>query len=135
MRWVVVPVLLGAAGCAALPGWLGGRVDRVQPGLLAIITVSPAVDAQLSQPGVHAFCAVRWQRRADTLEVETVAPSPEVVSVRCNGEPVLLSRPTCTFTAHEAIFYAVTTPVVAIRCPYGAGGYITGFSKSQRGRP
>ncbi len=55
--------------------------------------------------------------------------------MRCNGEPVLLARPTCTLTAHEAIWYAASTPIVAIRCPYGAAGYVTGFSKAQRGEP
>ena len=70
---------------------------------------------------------------ADTLHVEAATPSAEAVSVRCNGEPVLLARPTCTLTAHEALWYAVSTPVVAIRCPYGAAGYITGFSKATRG--
>lgn len=128
----LVALAIGAAGCAALPLQRGGNMGP--PRLLAAIHVTRDVDDLLSQPGVHGFCAVGWQRRGDTLDVASATPSPEQVSVRCNGEPVLLSRPQCTLTAHETIFYAASTPIVAIRCPYGAAGYITGFSKAQRGR-
>lgn len=132
MRAVCYAALALVTGCAALPGW--GR-DPVRPRLLGAIQVSASVDAGLSAEGVRAYCASRWRLDADTLHVEAATPSPEAVSVRCHGEPVLLARPTCTLTAHEALWYAVSTPVVAIRCPYGAAGYITGFSKAQRGRP
>ena len=132
MRAVAYAFVSVLAGCAALPGW--GR-DTVQPRLLAAIRVSQPVDAGLSADGVRAYCARQWRLDHDTLHVETATPAAEQVSVRCNGEPVLLARPTCTLTAHEAIWYAVSTPVVAVRCPYGAAGYITGFSKAQRGRP
>lgn len=132
MRAFVLPFVLAATGCAALPRWGG---DAIRPRLLGAIRVSASVDAGLSAEGVRAFCASRWRLDTDTLHVDSATPAQEQVSVRCNGEPVLLARPTCTLTAHEAIWYAASTPVVAIRCPYGAAGYVTGFSKAQRGKP
>ena len=124
---------LGATGCAALPF---RRWDDMEgpPRLLAAIEVSPVVDAELSRPGVRGYCAIGWKRVGDTLTLASIAPSQDAVSVRCNGEPVVLARPQCTLTSHEALLYAATTPIVAIRCPYGGAGYITGFSKAQRGR-
>lgn len=123
-------LLIGLAGCSVI-----GASQRPAPRLLRYLWVSPGLDSAVATgPAVQSYCIPRWSLSGDTLTIHDATPTPEKVSVLCFGQPVFLVRPTCTLTASEALFYPTSTPVVALRCPYGASGYITGFSKAQRGR-
>lgn len=131
VRRIAVFAVLVLGGCAAFPGFARPEPAR----LLRVLWIAADLDRAItSGPAVHAWCIDRWRLRADTLDIQTARPAPEREAVDCAGRPVLLVRPTCTLTSTEALTYPGLTPVVAIRCPYGAAGYVTGFSKAMRGR-
>lgn len=131
VRWIAVVAACCLGGCAALPGF----VRREPPRLLRVLWIAADLDRALAAgPAVHAWCIDRWRLQGDTLDLQAARPAPEREAVDCTGRPVLLVRPTCTLTSTEALLYPTITPVVAIRCPYGAAGYVTGFSKATRGR-
>lgn len=132
MRALSYGLLALLAGCASLPAW-GRPVAAPRGRLLASVRVTGRVDALVTNgPAVQGFCAVSWRLSGDTLDIFSVeSAAPETAT--CQGNPVFLSRPVCALTVRETLYYPQSTPIVAIRCPYGASGYITGFSKATRG--
>lgn len=133
VRRLAILAVLVLGGCAALP--LPGLHRGEPPRLLRVLWIGAGLDRAVTDgPAVHAWCVDRWRLQGDTLDLQTASPAPEREAVNCTGRPVLLVRPTCTLTSTEALLYPTVTPVVAIRCPYGAAGYVTGFSKAMRGR-
>lgn len=129
IRAVAVFVCGILGGCANLG--LQWRPVRQPPGrLLAQVHVTSTFDRQVVEGGqLRAFCLTRWRLAGDTLSIGTGYEAPDPEAPACQGHPTFLVRPFCGLTTREAIYYPTATPIVVIRCPYGAAGWVTGFSK------
>jgi len=126
VRTVSILALCILGGCANLR-----FIPRPPPGrLLARVNVTESFDRDVTEgPAVRAFCLTRWRLRGDTLDIAQGEEARDAEAPTCNGHPTFLVRPFCGLTTREALYYPQVSPLVIIRCPYGAAGWVTGFSK------
>jgi hypothetical protein len=138
-RQVLAAICCGLlAGCSAignlLPGSPGavGRTYResFRDSLGISSDVGRTVAAQAS-PGKAAqgFCVTSWKLGEGSADLYAVTPQAQADGIDCGGLPVLLLRPVCLLTPHEAWYYPTSAPFVALRCPSGASVWVTGFVK------
>lgn len=134
-RQVLAAICCGLlAGCAALgnliPGSPGTQRLDARQSFRDSLGIAPAVVAatSASEPA-QGFCVTSWHLSEGSADLYAVTPQAQAETVACNGLPVFLLRPVCMLTAREAWFYPLSTPFVAVRCPYGASVWVTGYVK------
>lgn len=135
IRPVAIACLALLGGCASLGAqWITRGGTQSPPGrLLRSIQVTSDFDGFVTGRGeVGGFCLTRWRLSGDTLSIARADEASTPETVACQGHPVFLVRPVCALTVKEALFYPTAAPIVVIRCPYGAAGWVTGFSKLMR---
>ena len=120
------------AGCSTLAGLLPGSSAGLgavsQPGIRDSLGVTAAVVAAASATApAQGFCVTSWHLGEGSADLYAVTPQAAVENVQCGGLPVFLLRPVCMLTTKEALSYPLSAPFVAIRCPYGASVWVTGF--------
>ena len=127
-----VAALVLFAGCTQLRGILPGPAAPLAADPRASfrdsLGVAPAVVAvtSASEPA-QGFCVTSWHLSDTSADLYAATPQASPQAVACGGLPVFLVRPVCMVTPYEAWLYPRSTPFVALRCPYGAAVWVTGY--------
>jgi hypothetical protein len=134
-RQVLAAACAFLAGCSTLGNLLvpgpaaGQRLDGRQSFRDSLGIAPGVVAATSASEPAQGFCVTSWHLSEGSADLYAVTPQEAKESVACHGLPVFLLRPVCMVTTREAWLYPLSTPFVAIRCPYGASVWVTGYVK------